>query len=149
MPQTEEQRHQRTLCTRRRSKEKGGRLMVNKSWQTMSLRREAWSPFLKCLLYLDNWLTWSRTGQGERSGPESAPHPCSPLALGEGVRMAVPELITEATGSRLKGKGRGPSCCRPGAAAPRGSSFQLDDSCHSSPYNLYLQKQGADRTVKT
>lgn len=42
-----------------------GRLMVNKSWQTMSLRREAWSPFLKCLLYLDNWLTWSRTGQGE------------------------------------------------------------------------------------
>ena len=114
-----------------------------------NLRREAWSPFLKCLLYLDTWLTWSRTGQGESRGAERAPHSCSLLALGEGVWMAAPSLIAEATGSRLGGKGRGPICCRPGAAAPRGSSFQLDDSCHSSLYHLYLQKQGADRTVET
>lgn len=57
-------------------------------------------------------------------------------------------LITEATRSQLGGAGRGPPCCGPGAAAPGGSSFRLDDSWHSSLYNLYLQEQGADRKSK-
>ena len=61
-----------------------------------NLRREAWSPFLKCLLDLDTWLTWSRTGQGEGRGADREPHSCSLLAPGEGVWMAAPGLIAEA-----------------------------------------------------
>ena len=83
-----------------------------------NLRREAWSPFLKCLLDLDTWLTWSRTGQGEGRGADREPHSCSLLAPGEGVWMAAPRLIAEATGSRLGGEGRGPFAAGLGLRLP-------------------------------